>query len=227
MKPKEENKGILSERLKDLRKNAGLSQEKLAEALSLHDGCEKCSAQNISNWEKGVPPSQKYINAYLDYFVGCTLDYLYGKSEYPCETWEERRNRQVQESIDSALNTEAALQSIARSFLANWLSLNGYNYARSVMEATDRSHSIVFSGTATNRKGYRFRSCIYSKDPRSTESKLMKPQPDEIMVSVEDLHLFPRELLQYTEMRLKTITEHNNFSRMEVHLFDNDGNPIK
>lgn len=60
---------MLSEKLYKLRKNSGLSQEKLAEQLNV-------SRQAISKWESGtaVPESEKLI-ALSNYF-GVSVDYL-------------------------------------------------------------------------------------------------------------------------------------------------------
>jgi len=60
---------VLSDKLYQLRKKSGLSQEQLAEQLNV-------SRQSISKWESGVstPESEKLI-AISEYF-GVTLDYL-------------------------------------------------------------------------------------------------------------------------------------------------------
>lgn len=60
---------MLSEKLYQLRKKSGLSQEQLAERLNV-------SRQSISKWESGssTPESEKLI-AISEYF-GVTLDYL-------------------------------------------------------------------------------------------------------------------------------------------------------
>ena len=60
---------MLSEKLYKLRKNSGLSQEKLAEQLDV-------SRQAISKWESGtaIPESEKLI-AISNYF-GVSVDYL-------------------------------------------------------------------------------------------------------------------------------------------------------
>ena len=60
---------MLSEKLYKLRKNSGLSQEKLAEQLDV-------SRQAISKWESGtaVPESEKLIA--ISNFFGVSVDYL-------------------------------------------------------------------------------------------------------------------------------------------------------
>lgn len=60
---------MLSDKLYQLRKKSGLSQEQLAEALNV-------SRQSVSKWESGLsmPESEKLI-AISEYF-GVTLDYL-------------------------------------------------------------------------------------------------------------------------------------------------------
>ena len=99
-------KNMLSERLKNLREDNGLSQEELAEELSRYAECEKCSYQNISNWENAVyTPRQHYLDAYTDFF-SCTIDYLRGKSHSPNmtkEEWDrktEKENNAICKSID-------------------------------------------------------------------------------------------------------------------------------
>ncbi|MBO5238430.1 MAG: helix-turn-helix transcriptional regulator [Lachnospiraceae bacterium] len=60
---------MLSEKLYQLRKNSGLSQEQLAEQLNV-------SRQAISKWESGtaVPESEKLIN--ISNYFGVSVDYL-------------------------------------------------------------------------------------------------------------------------------------------------------
>ena len=65
---------MLSEKLYKLRKNSGLSQEKLAEQLDV-------SRQAISKWESGtaIPESEKLV-AISNYF-GVSVDYLLKEEE--------------------------------------------------------------------------------------------------------------------------------------------------
>jgi len=60
---------LLSEKLYKLRKNSGLSQEQLAEKLSV-------SRQAISKWESGtaVPESEKLVT--ISNYFGVSVDYL-------------------------------------------------------------------------------------------------------------------------------------------------------
>ena len=60
---------MLSEKLYKLRKNSGLSQEQLAEKLSV-------SRQAISKWESGtaVPESEKLVT--ISNYFGVSVDYL-------------------------------------------------------------------------------------------------------------------------------------------------------
>lgn len=231
-------KGILSDRLKKLRKDAGLTQEELVAILYEYDGCKNCSTQNISNWENNrVLPSQPYINAYCNYF-DCTTDYLYGDSDFPNETWEDRRARNLQEEFISDIDAAAELRRIASSFLANWLSLNGYIYVRSIVQnrqLIDQSDPIVLPYAIESNNEYTLIARIYSKDPKSIElepgpddpentifdgdGKQIgvlnqgpdRPRDDEIMISAKDIHFLPAEMLQYIEMRLKCITSFNRY----------------
>lgn len=99
MRKNKSKKNLLSQRLENLRKRNGLSQEDLAEKLSEYNGCEKCTYQNISNWENDVyTPRPHYLIAYTNFF-SCTLDYLYGTSNSPTMTKEEWEDEQKKERI--------------------------------------------------------------------------------------------------------------------------------
>lgn len=64
--------GALSERLKLLRKERGLSQDKLGEILNI-------PRTTIANWESGRIPELIAIQKLADYFV-VSIDYLIGRS---------------------------------------------------------------------------------------------------------------------------------------------------
>ncbi len=86
----------LNERLAQLRKEHGLSQNDLAEKLNV-------SRQAISRWEQGLamPSSDNLI--YLSRLYGITLDGLiYGKEEIENEQAEEAEEISVPEETDSA-----------------------------------------------------------------------------------------------------------------------------
>ncbi|MBS7219157.1 MAG: helix-turn-helix domain-containing protein [Oscillospiraceae bacterium] len=86
----------LNERLAQLRKEHGLSQNDLAEKLNV-------SRQAISRWEQGLamPSSDNLI--YLSRLYGITLDELiYGKEEIENEQAEEAEEISVPEETDSA-----------------------------------------------------------------------------------------------------------------------------
>lgn len=85
----------LNERLAQLRKEHGLSQNDLADQL-------KVSRQAISRWEQGVavPSSDNLI--YLSRLYGITLDELiYGKEEIESKQAEEAEEISVPEETDS------------------------------------------------------------------------------------------------------------------------------
>lgn len=100
MKIVKKYKEDIASSLRKLRKSEKLTQEQLAEKLSEFEDCENCSAQHISFWERGIyVPEARYIKAYLEYF-SCTVDFLYGKSQSPSETWEEQKKRDDQSHVD-------------------------------------------------------------------------------------------------------------------------------
>ncbi len=74
--------GTLSERLKLLRKERGLSQGKLGEILNI-------PRTTIANWESGRIPELAAIQKLADYFV-VSIDYFIGRSNtrYPLGTEE-------------------------------------------------------------------------------------------------------------------------------------------
>lgn len=66
-----------SERLRSLRKNYGLSQQKLADAIG------SVSKSSINMYERGErEPGLETMEAFADFF-NVDLDYLYGKSDFP------------------------------------------------------------------------------------------------------------------------------------------------
>lgn len=90
--------GTFSERLKLLRKDRGLSQDKLGEMLNI-------PRTTIANWESGRIPELAALQNLADYFE-VTVDYLIGRSNIrnPLET-EERIKMIIQSDpgIDSFL----------------------------------------------------------------------------------------------------------------------------
>lgn len=70
------NKPIIAERIKNLRKEKGLTQEQLAEILGLN------AKSSIANYESGAnSPSDDIKKKMCDLF-DCTMDYLMGKSDF-------------------------------------------------------------------------------------------------------------------------------------------------
>lgn len=66
-----------SERLRSLRKNFGLSQQKLADAIG------SVSKSSINMYERGDrEPGLETMEAFADFF-NVDLDYLYGKTDIP------------------------------------------------------------------------------------------------------------------------------------------------
>lgn len=66
-----------SDRLRNLRKNYGLSQQKLADAIG------SISKSSINMYERGDrEPGLETMEAFADFF-NVDLDYLYGKSDVP------------------------------------------------------------------------------------------------------------------------------------------------
>lgn len=74
-----EEKPIIAERIKSLRKENGYTQEQLADLLGLN------AKSSIANYESGAnAPSDEIKTKMCDLF-DCTMDYLMGKSEYRTE----------------------------------------------------------------------------------------------------------------------------------------------
>lgn len=68
---------LFPERLKALRNNFGLSQQKLADVIG------NISKSSINMYERGArEPSFETMEAFADFF-NVDLDYLYGKSDIP------------------------------------------------------------------------------------------------------------------------------------------------
>lgn len=71
-----EEKPIIAERIKILRKEKGYTQEQLAELLGLN------AKSSIANYESGANAPSDEIKAKMCELFNCTMDYLMGNSEY-------------------------------------------------------------------------------------------------------------------------------------------------
>lgn len=70
-----ENKPIIAERIKNLRKENGLTQEKLAEILGLN------AKSSIANYESGANSPSDDIKKKLCELFNCSMDYLMGVTD--------------------------------------------------------------------------------------------------------------------------------------------------
>ncbi len=85
----------IGERLAELRKSRGLSQEDLAEQLTL-------TRQTISKWELGQSsPDIEYVISLCEFF-GISTDYLLKGEEPPVKEKEEKKEEQTQPSVFAA-----------------------------------------------------------------------------------------------------------------------------
>lgn len=71
-----ENKPIIAERIKNLRKEKGLTQEELAKILGLN------AKSSIANYESGANSPSDDIKKKMCEIFNCTMDYLIGKSHF-------------------------------------------------------------------------------------------------------------------------------------------------
>ena len=69
---------MFGERIKELRKNKGLSQEELGEYFSI-------SGPAVSKWESGLSEPDNLTLIKLSNFFGVSTDYLLGKSDLIAE----------------------------------------------------------------------------------------------------------------------------------------------
>lgn len=69
---------MFGERIKELRKNKGLSQEELGECFSI-------SGPAVSKWEAGLSEPDNLTLIKLSNFFGVSTDYLLGKSDLIAE----------------------------------------------------------------------------------------------------------------------------------------------
>ena len=85
---------IFSERLRNLRNNYGLSQQKLADKIGT------VSKSSINMYERGDrEPGLETMEAFADFF-NVDIDYLYGKSDIPNRSREENSIRFSAESFN-------------------------------------------------------------------------------------------------------------------------------
>ena len=66
----------IKDRIKELRKEKGLTQEELAKMLGLS------AKSNIANYENGANAPSDEVKLKMCEIFGCTMDYLMGKSEF-------------------------------------------------------------------------------------------------------------------------------------------------
>lgn len=71
-----ENKPIIAERIKNLRKEKGLTQEQLAEVLGLN------AKSSIANYESGANSPSDDIKKKMCELFDCSMDYLMGKNDF-------------------------------------------------------------------------------------------------------------------------------------------------
>lgn len=88
------------ERLKELRKETGLTQKQIAEKLNT-------SQQNYAKWETNKANPTRAILEKLASFFGVTTDYLLGNSNYKTEIPEgEEFERELDKAIDESVGYE-------------------------------------------------------------------------------------------------------------------------
>lgn len=202
----------------------GISQSYIAKKLGV-------TRNAVNEWANGnKKPSEKNLTE-LCAILEIDPRYLKGEITRPTE---EEHIKEMFEKIDTSVNEEMAVRRAAESFLAKWLSLNGYNYVRSVMTPhrwlADQigDHCKTFPGAVKSNKEYKLEYYIYSKDPRSEDRNLLNPGIDEIVLTIEDLRCFPLELLQYVKMRLGLFNSYRGFSDAgEMHFNVATGDRIK
>ena len=85
-----EEKPIIAERIKLLRKEKGYTQEQLAELLGLN------AKSSVANYESGANAPSDEIKSKMCELFGCSMDYLMGKTEY----------RTTNEMLDFYLKTQ-------------------------------------------------------------------------------------------------------------------------
>lgn len=112
---------MFSERLRELRNNAGISQKSLAAALQV-------SQQAVAKWEsESSSPNPEMLSRIADYF-GVSADYLLGKTDI---------------KKTSGSSTEVTDEDIQFALFGGKVSKEAYedvkNYARYVKERNERN----------------------------------------------------------------------------------------
>ena len=88
-----------SERLRSLRKNCGMSQQKLANSIGT------VSKSSINMYERGDrEPGLETMEAFADFF-NVDLDYLYGKSDVPNRSLSQVQNASLRPGDSSLVLT--------------------------------------------------------------------------------------------------------------------------
>lgn len=82
---------MFGERVKELRKSKGLSQEELGEQFSI-------SGPAVSKWESGLSEPDNLTLIKLSDFFGVSVDYLLGKSDLVAENEKETLKKMLQKT---------------------------------------------------------------------------------------------------------------------------------
>lgn len=104
----------ISDRLKYLRLEKGLTQDELAKALNL-------GQSTVAAYEKGQHEPQIFsLIAYADYF-GCTVDYLvgYAEKDITAETYTETENKKITQPVNELASIYLSLSAEKQKTLLN------------------------------------------------------------------------------------------------------------
>lgn len=99
-----ENKPIIAERIKNLRKENGLTQEQLAEILGLN------AKSSIANYESGANSPSDDIKKKICELFNCSMDYLMGFKNY--KNVDDYIDKHTDEALETVDNFEYILQTL-------------------------------------------------------------------------------------------------------------------
>lgn len=188
------------ERVKECRQRAKITQKELAKLSFV-------SKQHVYFIEKNKRSLTEQMAVTFSNILHVDPDYLLCRTDY--ETTERRAS-----DIFGAYDDQKELCNI---FFKSWLDLNGYKCNRTVVKPRKEIESadgnmarplMSVNGWCNDNVTYEVISYIFSNNS-SSDVGIPIALPGELELTNKDFSLFPFEILDYVEMRMRQITDYN------------------
>lgn len=175
-----EEKPIIAERIKLLRKEKGYTQEQLAELLGLN------AKSSIANYESGANAPSDEIKTKMCEIFNCSMDYLMGESEY--KNFEEFKSSFI-ESYESTLY---------QIDLNNAMIASSLHFVASVLAPEDKDKIKIFLE----------KEASYSIDPSTIKNFILTFSPEKqvklekvLTEIINDINSYKRNRDNYSDFK--------------------------